>query len=70
MRDSQVSFVRVKDKEAGHEFTVADFAVPVGCDVIDKPAVDQNGDPLPAKPSVSKGAGTPGPKAANEGGSK
>lgn len=51
-------FVRVKDKKSGHEFTVAEvrladkrFADAV--EVLDKPAVNASGKPLPAKPNVS-----------------
>lgn len=45
-------FVRVKDKTTGHEFSVR-VPNPAKVDVIDKPAVDLNSKPLPAKPKVA-----------------
>lgn len=69
-------FVRVKS-DRGHEFTTTDgLASELGLPVVEKPAVDSNGRPLPAKPNVSKrGRGkskpaardnTPGPEAASK----
>ena len=47
-------FVRVKDKETGHEFSLAARSVNADLhDVLDKPAVDANGRPLPAKPHIN-----------------
>lgn len=51
-------FVRVKDKNSRHEYTVATHAIREHHEVIDKPAVDAVGQPLPAKPFVPKGAGS------------
>jgi hypothetical protein len=47
--------VRVKDKKTGHEFSwPADLVEGVeGVEVIDKPAVDANGEPIPAKHKTS-----------------
>lgn len=44
-------FVRVKDKETGHEYTTA--RVLDKHEVLDKRAVDVNGRALPAKPKTS-----------------
>ena len=49
------TFVRVKDKNSKHEYTVATVAVRAHHELIDKPAVDPVGRPLPPKPHVSKG---------------
>ena len=47
-------FVRVRDESTGHEFTTA--RVVKGLEVLeDKPAVDVDGRPLPAKPRVAPG---------------
>lgn len=47
-------YVRVKDPSTGHEHTVTTLqAEAFGCQVINKPAVDDWGNPLPAKPSVT-----------------
>ncbi|GAA1436304.1 hypothetical protein GCM10009616_35760 [Microlunatus lacustris] len=43
------NWTRVKDKETGHESSTA--VVRDHHEVLDKPAVDRNGDPLPAKPN-------------------
>lgn len=52
-------FVRVKDKNSRHEYTVAEQSLRAHHEVIDKPAVDAVGQPLPAKPFVPhKGAGS------------
>lgn len=45
-------FVRVKDKLTGHEFSVR-FADPEQHEVLDKDAVDNNGEPLPPKPKTT-----------------
>lgn len=45
-------FTRVKDKITGHEFSVR-WPNPDQHDVLDKDAVDANGDPLPPKPKTS-----------------
>lgn len=51
-------FVRVKDKNSKHEYTVAVVGLRAHHEVIDKPAVDSVGKPLPPKPFVPhKGAG-------------
>jgi hypothetical protein len=42
-------WVRVKDKRTGHEYSVASPDSDVH-DVLDKPAADAGGQPLPAKP--------------------
>ena len=42
---------RVKDKTTGHEYTRW-HVDPKRHEVIDKPAVDDHGNPLPAKPNV------------------
>ena len=49
--------VRAKDPVSGHEFTTsADFAESAGLTVLgDKPATDDFGRVLPAKPNTSKG---------------
>lgn len=48
-------FVRVKN-EGGHEVTItAANAKRRGLEVLDKPATDPVGKPLPPKPRVSKG---------------
>ena len=45
--------VRAKDPSTGHEFTTTALAAKVlGADVVDKPAVDERGNALPAKPRV------------------
>lgn len=47
-------FVRAKDGK--HEITVtADNAKRRGLEIVDKPATDPTGKPLPPKPFVSKG---------------
>lgn len=51
------NFVRVKDKTSGHEFTVdevrlEDKRFAEAHEVLDKPAVNRYGAPLPAKPNV------------------
>ena len=45
-------FQRVKDKATGHEYSVRhpDLAK---VKVLDEPAIDRNGHPLPAKPKMS-----------------
>lgn len=48
-------FVRVKDKTTGHEYSVR-RPDPKRVDVLDKPAVDRNGKPLPAKPKTTVAA--------------
>lgn len=53
-------WTRVRDKSTGHEFSVARVN-PKAHDVLDKPAVDRNGSPLPAKPRVSNGAAKSAP---------
>ncbi len=45
-------FLRVKDNETGHEFS-ARRPNPAKVTVLDKPAVDADGRPLPAKHNVS-----------------
>lgn len=55
-------FVRVKDKASRHEFTIDAINVVDGLEVIDKPAVDPRGNPLPAKPSVPVKSDAPAPK--------
>ncbi|HLR84950.1 MAG TPA: hypothetical protein VK059_08365 [Nocardioidaceae bacterium] len=47
-------FVRVRDEATGHEYSTA--RVLKGHKVLDKPAVDRNGELLPAKPRVDLGA--------------
>ena len=48
-------WVRVKDKNTGHEYTTAAVAVRDGEQVLDKKdAVDLQGNPLPAKPNISR----------------
>ena len=45
--------VRAKDPSTGHEFTTTALAAKMlGADVVDKPAVDERGNALPAKPRV------------------
>lgn len=46
------NFVRVKDKATGHEYSVR-HPNPAKVEVLDTPAVDRNGRPLPAKPKTS-----------------
>ena len=55
-------FVRVKDKASRHEFTIDKINVVDGLEIIDKPAVDPRGNPLPAKPSVPVKSSAPAPK--------
>ena len=44
------NFVRIKHKTTGTEYTVsADIAIGSDAEVIDKPAVDDAGKPLPPK---------------------
>ena len=45
-------FYRVKDKQTGHEYSVR-FPDPEQHEVLEKPAVDFNGDALPGKPHLS-----------------
>lgn len=57
-------WVRVKDKETGHEYSVPADQVVDGLDLLDKPGADRFGDPLPAKPnrplaSITDSSGTP-----------
>lgn len=59
-------FVRVKDKLTGHEFSVR-YADPDQHEVLDKEAVDRNGDPLPDKPRTSARAKAAEKKNANGG---
>lgn len=40
------TFVRVKDKNTGHEFSISANAVRDHHTLLDKPAVDRNGRPL------------------------
>ena len=50
-------FVRVKSKTSKHEFTIAEHSVTDAVEVLDKPAIDPTGSPLPPKPHVpNKGA--------------
>lgn len=47
-------WTRVKDKSTGHEYTVA-VVDPEAHDVLDKKdAVDLQGNPLPAKPKLTR----------------
>ena len=55
-------FVRVKDNKTRHEFTIDAINVADSLKVIDKLAVDRNGRPLPAKPSVPVISSTSAPK--------
>jgi len=56
-------FVRVKDPGTGHEVTVPRrVAEAEKLTVLDKPALDSNGRPLPGKPHVEL-AKAPAPKA-------
>lgn len=49
---SDINYVRVADTNG--EFTTSDTnAKSLGLAVLEKPAVDQNGRPLPAKPKVA-----------------
>lgn len=49
---SDIDYVRVRDTNG--EFTTSRTnAESLGLEVLDKPAVDQNGRPLPAKPKVN-----------------
>lgn len=57
-------FVRVKDNDTRAEYSLPATASRDGVTVLDKPAADDNGDPLPAKTSVNRGP-TPA-KAASE----
>jgi hypothetical protein len=51
-------FVRVKNKTSKHEYTIAEHSVTDAVELLDKPAVDAVGQPLPPKPFVPhKGAG-------------
>ncbi len=60
---SQIEYVRVRN-ESGEYTTSRAAAKAHGLTVLDnKPAVDQIGRPLPAKPKVSKASG-PSPKSA------
>ena len=61
---SQIEYVRVRDTNG--EFTTSRAAAKnAGLTVLeDKPAVDQIGRPLPAKPKVSKAPGSSTPKSA------
>lgn len=45
-----MSWTRVKDKDTGHEYSVA-FVNPEAHEVLDKPGADRFGNPLPAKPN-------------------
>ena len=65
-------FYRVKDKTTGHEYTVR-FVDPDQHEVLDKPAVDVNGDALPGKSHTSvatKASAQNGGQSAHEKGSK
>ena len=62
------TILRVKDPDTGHEVTVpARFAEQHKLEALDKPALDDNGRPLPGKPHVelekaqsdAAGSGTP-----------
>jgi len=51
----QITYVRVKDRKNGNEFTTSQSWAEANKDaaeVIDKPAVNGSGDPLPAKPKL------------------
>lgn len=45
-------FTRVKDKATGHEYSIR-FPDPDQHEVLDKEAVDADGNPLPPKPKTS-----------------
>lgn len=50
-------FARVKDPDSGHKFSYAAAAVPEGFTVLEEPAIDANGSPLPpeyAEPKTTK----------------
>lgn len=49
---SDIKYVRVRDTNG--EFTTSDInAESLGLEVLEKPAVDPNGRPLPAKPKAN-----------------
>lgn len=55
---ADIEFVRVKDKDTGHEFSVVKSAYdadPAPYEVIDKPAVECDGTPLPPKHNLRAG---------------
>ena len=54
------AWTRVRDKSTGHEFSVVNVNTKAH-EVLDKPAVDRNGSPLPAKPRVATGAAKSAP---------
>lgn len=56
---------RVKDTRTGHEFTVAVVNEEHHA-VLDKPATNRTGQPLPAKPNIRKGSHKAAPKTAEE----
>lgn len=64
-----VTYVRVKDKKSGHEWTTSKTwakSNAAAVDVIDKPAVNASGDPLPPKEKrqTARAAAAPAKKAA------
>lgn len=58
-----MGFVRCKDPRTGHEFTIDEAAAKrMRVQILDRPAVDRSGRPLPWKPATTK-AGKPVPPA-------
>lgn len=60
-----IKYIRVKDLVTKHEKSIPDNASRDGYEVIDKPAMQADGQPLPDKPyidpkSLSKKSPTPG----------
>jgi hypothetical protein len=53
-----MSFIRVKCRDTGHEFSVVNVDPDVHI-VLDKPGQDQFGRQLPAKHNTTKGAAAP-----------
>lgn len=57
-----MAFVRCEDPSTGHQFTLDEKpALALGLKILNRPAVDGTGRPLPAKPRTTKG-GKPSPK--------
>lgn len=61
------TYLRVRDNETGHEFSVVESAFDAdSTTVIDEPATDVNGDPLPAVEKSTRSGGKSGQKAASD----
>lgn len=62
------NFIRVKDDDTGHEFTIRETQFVEGAMTkLDKPALDGGGDPLPVKHKTSVAKAATAKKTASSG---